>query len=106
MLADADVVGVGGAGQPRPPRGAVLVDADALREDRRWQPAGEREHRAVAAVDRPVDADPSQSLSQRLGGEMAADLTAGEQPRALTRAATIGAVQDLSGCADQFRGEL
>lgn len=85
-LADADVVGVGSAGQARPPRGAALIDAEALRENRRWQAARERQHRAVATVDRPADTDPCQPLPERFGTEVTASVTAGKQPRTAARA--------------------
>ena len=46
---ELDVAAVGGAGGADPLRGAGLVDAEALGEDRCGEPAGEGEQRAVTA---------------------------------------------------------
>ena len=77
--AELNIRGVGPAGGADPLRGAGLVDAEALGEDRRREPTGERQQRAVAAGT-TGDADGCQALAQVLGGDMRPRLAAREQP--------------------------
>jgi hypothetical protein len=60
-------------------RGAGLVDAEALGEDRCREPAGEGEQRALAART-AGHAVGCQALAQVLGGDMRPGLAAREQP--------------------------
>jgi hypothetical protein len=60
-------------------RGAGLVDAEALGEDRCREPAGEGEQRAVAATT-AGDAVGCQALAQLLGGDVRPGLVDREQP--------------------------
>jgi hypothetical protein len=74
---ELDGAAVGGAGGADPLRGAGLVDAEALGEDRCREPAGEGEQRALAART-AGHAVGCQALAQVLGGDMRPGLAARE----------------------------
>jgi hypothetical protein len=79
-VAQLNVVGVSGAGEAHPVRGAGLVDADSLGEDRRGEPGGEREQRSVASVEAALDPVALEPLTQPLAADVRSGMATGQQP--------------------------
>lgn len=66
-------------------RGARLVDADSLGEDRGGQPGREREQRRMATLDAAIDPVALEPLAKPVGADVCTGVPAGQQPSSFCR---------------------